>query len=188
MRARADTLRPPAVLPAAGGWARIGNDDTRTREHTLNVWLAEELKRQGLDAVAERPAQRRRVDVKVILQRTRGGAEVVVAVEAEQGQNPSNMAEAVRDAEARLPGRQNLARCAVALCYPDLTTPESLPTAQLMWTVRDGQADAGARTPPAHRGKGAMWKRWPRRYAWRRPSWAIRTGRRLPCPAAWTPP
>ena len=117
---------------------------TREHEHTLNVWLAEELKRQGLDAVAERPSQRRRVDVKVILQRTRGGAEVVVAVEAEQGQNPSNMAEAVRDAEARLPGRQNLARCAVALCYPDLTTPESLPTAQLMWTVRDGQADAGA--------------------------------------------
>ena len=127
---------------------------TREHEHTLNVWLAEELKRQGLDAVAERPSQRRRVDVKVILQRTRGGAEVVVAVEAEQGQNPSNMAEAVRDAEARLPGRQNLARCAVALCYPDLTTPESLPTAQLMWTVRDGQpdADAGAGAASWQRG------------------------------------
>ena len=116
---------------------------TREHEHTLNVWLAEALKKQGLNAVAERPGQHRRIDVKVTLQRARGGAEVVVAVEAEQGQNQAKMAEAIRDAEARLPAQQNLARCAVALCYPDLTTPESLPAAVLMWTVRDGQQDAG---------------------------------------------
>ncbi len=115
----------------------------REHEHTLNVWLAEALKKRGLNAIAERPDRRRRIDVKVTLQRARGGAEVVVAVEAEQGQNPAKMAEAIRDAEARLPAQQNLARCAIALCYPDFTTPESLPTAKLMWTVRDGQQDAG---------------------------------------------
>ena len=115
----------------------------REHEHTLNVWLAEALKSRGLNAVAERPSQSRRIDVKVTLQRARGGAEVIVAVEAEQGQNPAKMAEAIKDAEARLPAQQNLARCAIALCYPDLTTPESLPTAKLMWTVRDGQQDGG---------------------------------------------
>ena len=115
----------------------------REHEHTLNVWLAEALKSRGLNAVAERPSQSRRIDVKVTLQRARGGAEVIVAVEAEQGQNPAKMAEAIKDAEARLPGQQNLARCAIALCYPDLTTPESLPTAKLMWTVRDGRQDGG---------------------------------------------
>lgn len=116
---------------------------TREHEHTLNVWLAEALKKRGLNAVAERPDRRRRIDVKVTLQRARAAAEVVVAVEAEQGQNQAKMAEAIRDAEARLPAQQNLARCAIALCYPDLTTPESLPSADLMWTVRDGQQDAG---------------------------------------------
>ena len=116
---------------------------TREHEHTLNVWLAEALKKRGLNAIAERPDRRRRIDVKVTLQRARGGAEVVVAVEAEQGQNPAKMAEAIRDAEARLPAQQNLARCAIALCYPDLTTPESLPSADLMWTVRDGQQGDG---------------------------------------------
>ena len=115
----------------------------REHEHTFNVWLAEALKKRGLNAVAERLNQRRRIDVKVTLQRARGGAEVVVAVEAEQGQSQAKMAEAIRDAEARLPAQQNLARCAVALCYPDLTTPESLPSAELMWTVRDGQQNAG---------------------------------------------
>ena len=115
----------------------------REHEHTLNVWLAEALKKRGLNAVAERPGQGRRIDVKVTLQRARGGAEVVVAVEAEQGQNPAKMAEAIRDAEASLPAQQNLARCAIALCYPDLTTPESLPSATLMWTVRDGQQGDG---------------------------------------------
>ena len=116
----------------------------REHEHTLNVWLAEALKKRGLNAVAERPGQHRHIDVKVTLQRARGAAEVVVAVEAEQGQNPAKMAEAIRDAEARLTAQQNLARCAIALCYPDLTTPESLPSAALMWTVRDGQQDAGS--------------------------------------------
>ena len=116
---------------------------TREHEHTLNVWLAEALESRGLNAVAERPNRGRRIDVKVTLQRARGAAEVVVAVEAEQGQNTAKMAEAIRDAEARLPAQQNLARCAVALCYPELTSKESLPTADLMWTVRDGQQDAG---------------------------------------------
>ena len=116
---------------------------TREHEHTLNIWLAEALKKRGLNAIAERPDRRRRIDVKVTLQRARGGAEVVVAVEAEQGQNPAKMAGSIRDAEARLPAQQNLARCAIALCYPDLTTPESLPSADLMWTVRDGQQGDG---------------------------------------------
>ena len=120
---------------------------SREHEHTLNVWLAEALKKRGLNAVAERPNQRRRIDVKVTLQRARGGGEVVVAVEAEQGQNPAKMAEAIRDAEARLPAQQNLARCAVALCYPDLTTPESLPSATLMWGPRSGAPCRGCASP-----------------------------------------
>ena len=116
---------------------------TREHEHTINVWLAETLESRGLNAVAERPGQGRRIDVKVTLQISRGAAAVVVAVEAEQGQNPAKMAEAIRDADARLPAQQNLARCAIALCYPELTSKESLPSAELMWTVRDGQQDAG---------------------------------------------
>ena len=61
---------------------------------------------------------------------------VVVAVEAEHGQGAAKQREAIGDADRRL--EQNLAQCAVAVCYPDFTTRQSLPYADLMWTVRDG--------------------------------------------------
>ena len=104
---------------------------TREHEHTLNVWLAEKLHLLGLIAQAEvsQPGNRR-IDVEVRI------GPAVIAVEAEHGQSSAKQAEAVRDADARI--AQKLAHCAVAVCYPDGTTPESLAGAKLMWTVRDG--------------------------------------------------
>ena len=104
----------------------------RTHEHTLNVWLAEKLHLRGLNAQAEviQPGNRR-IDVEVRV------GPAVIAVEAEHGQSTPKQADAVRDADARI--TQGLAQCAVAVCYPDDTTPESLAGAELMWAVRDGQ-------------------------------------------------
>ena len=103
----------------------------RTHEHTLNVWLAEKLHLRGLNAQAEviQPGNRR-IDVEVRV------GPAVIAVEAEHGQTTPKQAEAVHDADARI--TQGLAQCAVAVCYPDDTTPESLAGAELMWAVRDG--------------------------------------------------
>ena len=103
---------------------------TREHEHTLNVWLAEELQQRGLNAHAEgiQPG-RIRIDVEVRI------GPVVVAVEAEHGQGAAKLAEAVRDADYRL--TQKLAQCAVAVCYPDDTDKRSLPDAQFLWAVRD---------------------------------------------------
>ena len=103
----------------------------RTYESTLNVWLAEKLHLRGLNAKPEVLHPRgHRIDVEVRI------GPAVIAVEAEHGQSTSKQTEAVRDADARI--TQKLAQCAVALCYPDDTTPESLAGAELMWTVRDG--------------------------------------------------
>ena len=104
----------------------------RTHEHTLNVWLAEKLHLRGLTAQAEviQPGNRR-IDVEVRV------GPAVIAVEAEHGQSTPKQSDAVRDADARI--TQGLAQCAVAVCYPDDTTPESLAGAELMWAVRDGQ-------------------------------------------------
>ena len=104
----------------------------RTHEHTLNVWLAEKLHLRGLNAQAEviQPGNRR-IDVEVRV------GPAVIAVEAEHGQSTPKQSDAVRDADARI--TQGLAQCAVAVCYPDDTTPESLAGAELMWAVRDGQ-------------------------------------------------
>ena len=110
---------------------------SRTRETVLNVWLAEELRKRGLDA-KEESAQpgNRAIDVEVRI------GPVVVAVEAKHGQTSTNRREAIDSAAGRL--EQDLAQCAVAVCYPDGTTRQSLPYANLMWTVRDGVED---RTP-----------------------------------------
>jgi hypothetical protein len=97
----------------------------------LNVWLAEELRSCGLNAKAEVIKHgNRRIDIEVRI------GSVVVAVEAEHGQSRAKQAEAERDADNRL--SQGLAQCALAVCYPDSTTRQSLPTARLMWTVRTG--------------------------------------------------
>ena len=103
----------------------------REHEQTLNVWLAGRLKERGLNARPEviHPGSRR-VDVEVRI------GPAVIAVEAEHGQNAGKLAEAIKDADNRL--AQGLAHGAVAVCYPDNTTEESLPEAQFTWTVRDG--------------------------------------------------
>ena len=79
-------------------------------------------------------SKNRRVDVEVRI------GPAVIAVEAEHGHNPAKRAEAIRDADNRL--AQGLAHGAVAVCYPDNTTQESLPESQFMWTVRDGVSTA----------------------------------------------
>ncbi len=103
---------------------------TREHEQTLNVQLADELRALGLSARPEAAQPgRRRIDVEVRI------GPVVVAVEAEHGQSAAKKAEAIGDADARL--QQGLAQCAVAVCYPDDTTRETLASADMQWTVRD---------------------------------------------------
>ena len=104
---------------------------TREHEHTLNVWLADALKRQGLNARGEvSRSGNRRIDVEVRI------GQVIVAVEAKHGQNSSKRADAISSADLRL--EQRLANCAVAVCYPDDTTEDSIESCQYIWQVRDG--------------------------------------------------
>ena len=98
-------------------------------EHTLNVRLADALRARGLDATPEVAHAGRRIDVEVNIGIVR------VAVEAEHGQNPAKQREAIKDADARI--TQNLTRVAVAVCYPDNTTENAIPTAQYLYQVRD---------------------------------------------------
>ncbi len=104
---------------------------TREWESTLNIRLSDQLRRYGLAAKPEviHPGNRR-IDIEVRI------GPAVIAVEAEHGQSRAKQVEAIGDADARL--EQGLVQCAVAVCYPDDTTEESLPSARLMWTVRDG--------------------------------------------------
>ena len=106
---------------------------TREHEQTLNVRLSDELRSRGLDAKPEvtHPGNRR-VDVEVRVGPAR------IAVEAEHGQSAAKRREAIGDADKRLPHNENLADVAVAVCYPDDTTSESLPGSELLWTIRDG--------------------------------------------------
>ncbi len=112
---------------------------TREWESTLNIRLAGELRRYGLSARPEviHPGNRR-IDVEVRI------GPAVIAVEAEHGPRRAKQVAAIGDADARL--EQGLAQCAVAVCYPDDTTEESLPAAQLQWTVRDGSGAAASWT------------------------------------------
>ena len=107
---------------------------TREHEQTLNVWLAGLLRERGLNARPEaiHPGNLR-IDVEVRI------GPAVIAVEAEHGQSSAKRAEAIGDADRRL--TQKLAHGAVAVCYPDDTTEESLPDAQFIWVVRDGVND-----------------------------------------------
>ena len=104
---------------------------TREHEQTLNVWLAGLLRQLGLNAKPEvmHPGNLR-IDVEVRI------GPAVIAVECEHGQSPAKRAEAIGDADRRM--EQNLAHGAVAVCYPDDTTEETLPDAEFIWTVRDG--------------------------------------------------
>ena len=70
---------------------------TKEHEHTLNIWLADALKRRGLNAKGESShTGNRRIDVEVRI------GQVVVTVEAKQGQNPSKRADAIKSADLRL--------------------------------------------------------------------------------------
>ena len=102
----------------------------REWESVLNIRLSDELKRRGLNCKPEvmYPGNRR-MDVEVRI------GPVVVAVEAEHGQGTAKRREAIGDADRRL--QQGSAQCAVALCYPDDTTAETLPTSEVLYAVRD---------------------------------------------------
>ena len=104
---------------------------TREHEQTLNVKLADELKGRGLNAKPEVSYPNNlRIDVEVRIGPAR------IAVEAKHGQSSAKRQEAIENADARL--QQRLADCSVAVCYPDDSTRESLPEAELTWTLRDG--------------------------------------------------
>ena len=106
---------------------------TKEHEQTLNVRLSDELKFRGLNAKPEviHP-KNRRIDVEVRIGPAR------IAVEAEHGQSSAKRREAIRDADKRLPENEDLADIAVAVCYPDDSTRESLPSAELIWTICEG--------------------------------------------------
>ena len=107
----------------------------REHEHTINVALADELKRRGLSAKPEvTHPQSRRVDVEVEMRPAR------IALEAEVGQTSAKKREAIGDADRRLPREQNLADVAIAVCYPDGTTRQNLSEQELIWTLRDGSS------------------------------------------------
>ena len=103
--------------------------------------LSDELKARGLNAKPEViHLGNRRVDVEVRI----GPARVVV--EAEHGQGSAKRSEAIKDADKRLPENENLADIAVAVYYPDGTTSQSLPGADLQWTLRARSGVAAAWT------------------------------------------
>ena len=99
-------------------------------ESTLNTWLAETLVAHGLDAKPESSqGGNKRLDVEVNFD------EVKIALEAEQGKSTAKKAEALKDADGRL--RDDLADCAIAICYPDgLQTKEELADCELIYTLR----------------------------------------------------
>ncbi len=102
----------------------------REHESTLNGWLAEFLIQRGLNARQEhmQPGGRR-IDVLISVGSAR------IALEAEQGQSTAKRNEAVRDADARL--AQNLADCAIAVCYPDgITRKEQMRNCRVLWAIR----------------------------------------------------
>ncbi len=99
-------------------------------ESTLNTWLADDLCKRGLDAHAE-SAQGggKRLDVEVRLN------QIKIALEAEQGCVGSKKASAIKDADNRLD--QELADCAIAICYPDgLTSADDLSQCEVLYSLR----------------------------------------------------
>ena len=109
----------------------------REHEHTLNVWLAELLRERGLDARQE-SAQGggRRIDVDIRV------GPVKIALEAEQGQSAAKKSEAIRDADKRI--QENLADCAIAVCYPDGIGERGdiARAGGLLWNIRAPSADS----------------------------------------------
>ncbi len=102
----------------------------RKYESTLNTWLAEALRRRGLDAREESgQGGGKRLDVEVRFD------QIKIALEAEQGYSPAKKASAIKDADSRL--RDDLADCAIAICYPDgLWTASDLSSCEVLHTLR----------------------------------------------------
>ncbi len=102
----------------------------RAYESTLNTWLAEALRSESLDARPESgQGGGKRIDVEV---RLNG---IKVALEAEQGASANKKASAIKDADQRL--LQELADCAIAICYPDgLVSAADVSACELLHTVR----------------------------------------------------
>ncbi len=102
----------------------------RKYESTLNTWLAEALRGHGLEALEESgQAGGKRLDVEVRFD------QIKIALEAEQGLSASKRASAIKDADSRL--HDDLADCAIAICYPDsLWTASDLASCQLLHTLR----------------------------------------------------
>ncbi len=99
-------------------------------ESALNTWLAAALRERQLDA-NEESAQGggRRLDVEVQL------GYIKVALEAEQGHAAGKKRSAIKDADARLD--QELADCAVAVCYPDnLFSADDLARCEVLYALR----------------------------------------------------
>ena len=99
-------------------------------ESTLNTWLAEALSARGLAAKPESgQGGGKRLDVELQL----GG--VKIALEAEQGSSANKRAAALKDADSRL--RDELADCAIAICYPEgLQSRQQLAQCQLLHSLR----------------------------------------------------
>ncbi len=116
----------------------------RMYESTLNTWLADDLCKRGLNASAE-SAQGggKRLDVEVRLN------QIKIALEAEQGYARSKKASAIKDADGRLD--DELADCAIAICYPDgLSSANDLAGCEVLYSLRTHKE-----RPPASK---AEWK------------------------------
>jgi len=113
-------------------------------ESTLNTWLAAALRERGLNARAESgQGGGKRLDVEISLDGLK------IALEAEQGFSATKKASAIKDADSRL--HDDLADCAVAICYPDgLRSASELAERHLLHTLRSHKE-----RPPA---KKTAWK------------------------------
>ncbi len=103
---------------------------SNTYEGTLNHWLAEALSGKGLEATPEsKQGGGKRLDVEVNLDGIR------IALEAEQGFGKNKQKQAIKEADGRL--RDDLADCAVAICYPDgLRSADELARCEVIHTLR----------------------------------------------------
>ena len=99
-------------------------------ESALNTWLAAALRERKLDA-NEESAQGggKRLDVEIQLN------QLTIALEAEQGQAANKRRSAIKDADGRLD--DELADCAVAICYPDnLFSADDLAECEVIYALR----------------------------------------------------
>ena len=102
------------------------------KEDFTNRALALLLKEQGIDADFEQKAGKKTIDVVANVDGLR------VALEAETGFQ--RKAQAIKDADARL--TQGLTTAVFAVCYPRGVTEETLPDAELTWTLRTRAGEA----------------------------------------------